>query len=412
MEEDIRRRSPDFQLEFSWTSPGVMASIVSVPRGAASSPQRQPLERLLDRRMQSVSTFVSSAASVGFSGSQTARETRKLSTWPEMMPEAILFPANKPSSRADAEVLDRWVSTSFQSYARRQRLDSKENLEEDLSKTVQELVPILSIGLNEVVRQVSQHCLERGVVLEKIWRTYVELFEESLSEAREALRRQKEKTAKCEAELQRIRDEATELKAKHPAQLEKLKQTLTTKFDQRQNELVQQLTNARSENRALKIHLEEQTAKQSAWFPLFSMYKDSKFRRALLGKAGADLPKNATVEARLGADFRRILSSLPPDVRRRIGFFVSSLAIDIDDECADEDRFGRTCTPQVLKPDWENPDVNFECAANWPPATYGNYWLRYCAAGQHMAWAMTPSCKVGWLSVKQSFSSKWKAISK
>lgn len=26
-------------------------------------------------------------------------------------------------------------------------------------------------------------------------------------------------------------------------------------------------------------------------------------------------------------------------------------------------------------------------------------------SGQHMAWAMTPSCKVGWLSVKQSFSS-------
>lgn len=60
-----------------------------------------------------------------------------------------------------------------------------------------------------------------------------------------------------------------------------------------------------------------------------------------------------------------------------------------------------TCTPQVLKPDWENPETNFECAANWPPSTYGNYWLRYCAAGQHMAWAMTPSCKVGWLSVKQ-----------
>jgi len=302
-----------------------MVSIVSVPRGAASSPQRQPLERLLDRRMQSVSTFVSSAASVGFNGSQTARETRQLSAWSEMMPEAILFPANKPSSRADAEVLDRWLTTSFQSYARRTGHSKSKDLDEDLSKTVQELVPILSIGLNEVVRQVSQHCLERGVVLEKIWRTYVELFEESLSEAREALRRQKEKTAKCEAELQRIRDEATELKAKHPAQLEKLRQTLTTKFDQRQNELVQQLANTRSENRALKIHLEEQTAKQSAWFPLFAMYKDSKFRRALLGKAGADLPKNTVVEARLGADFRRILSSLPPDVRRRIGFFVSSL---------------------------------------------------------------------------------------
>ncbi|CAJ1445221.1 unnamed protein product, partial [Effrenium voratum] len=210
---------------------------------AASPDIRQPLQRLLDRRMQSVSTFVSSAASLDMPGMpQTARETR---SWAQTMPEAILFPANKPTSRADAEVLHRWVTSSFQSYARR-HADSKENIEEDLTKTVQELVPVLSIGLNEVVRQVSQHCLERGVVLEKIWRTYVELFEDALAEAREALRRQKEKTSKCEEELQRVRDEAAELKAKHPTQLDKLRQTLTTKFDQRQNELVQQLTNTRS----------------------------------------------------------------------------------------------------------------------------------------------------------------------
>ena len=67
---------------------------------------------------------------------------------------------------------------------------------------MQDLVPILSIGLNELVGQVSQHCIERGVVLEKIWRSYAELFEETFKEAREALRRQKEKTSKCEAELQ------------------------------------------------------------------------------------------------------------------------------------------------------------------------------------------------------------------
>ncbi|CAE7441437.1 abh1 [Symbiodinium sp. CCMP2592] len=44
----------------------------------------------------------------------------------------------------------------------------------------------------------------------------------------------------------------------------------------------------------------------------------------------------------------------------------------------------------------------FACAADWPPETYSNYWRRYCAAGHHMAWAMTESCKVGWLSVQQS----------
>ncbi|CAE7236379.1 unnamed protein product [Symbiodinium natans] len=277
--------------------------------------------------MLSVSTFVSSTASETPLASQTAREFRRPgSTWPEMMPEAILFPANKPTSRADAQVLARWVSASFQTYAKRSKhADSKELCEEDLTKMVQELVPVLSIGLNEVVRQVSQHCLERGVVLEKIWRTYVELFEQALGESREALRRQKDKTAKAEAELQRVREEAAELKVKHPAQLEKLRQTLTTKFDQRQNELVQQLTSTRSENRALKVHLEEQLSKQHAWFPMFAVYKESRYRRALLGKAVAELPKAASVEARLASDFRRILSSLPADVRRRVGFFISSL---------------------------------------------------------------------------------------
>ncbi|CAK9009612.1 unnamed protein product [Durusdinium trenchii] len=72
--------------------------------------------------------------------------------------------------------------------------------------------------------------------------------------------------------------------------------------------------------------------------------------------------------------------------------------------CNDEQVFTygvENCVPHKLKPDWVNPNVTFECAEDWPPANYGNYWLRYCAAGQHMAWAMTPSCKVGWLSVKQ-----------
>ncbi|CAE7259308.1 unnamed protein product, partial [Symbiodinium necroappetens] len=252
-----------------------------------TSASRQPLQRMLDRRMLSVSTFVSSTASDTPLASQTAREFRRpRSTWPDVMPEAILFPANKPTSRADAQVLARWVSSSFQTYAKRSKqADSKDICEEDLTKMVQELVPVLSIGLNEVVRQVSQHCLERGVVLEKIWRTYVELFEQALGESREALRRQKDKTSKAEAELQRVRDEATESKAKHPAQLDKLRQTLTTKFDQRQNELVQQLTSTRSENRALKVHLEEQLSKQHAWFPMFAIYKESRYRRALLGKA-------------------------------------------------------------------------------------------------------------------------------
>jgi len=237
------------------------------------------------------------------------------------MPDAVLFPANKPSSRADAQVLDQWVSKSFASYAQR----SKDKVPvEDLTKAVEELVPVLSIGLNEIVRQVSQHCLERGLVLEKIWRTYVELFERALAESREALHRQKERTAKYEVQLAHINNELEDLKAKHPAQLEKLSQTLTGKFTQRQQELQTQLSNIRGESRALKLHLDEQTQKLGNWFPLFPKYKDSVLRKNLFNRPGVTQLATAA-ELKLAADIRRILEAVPPDVRRRIGFFISSL---------------------------------------------------------------------------------------
>ena len=54
--------------------------------------------------------------------------------------------------------------------------------------------------------------------------------------------------------------------------------------------------------------------------------------------------------------------------------------------------------------------AEFDCAADWPPTSYNNYWRWYCAARRHMVWAMTKSCKVGWLSVQQSSLEQAEAI--
>lgn len=237
------------------------------------------------------------------------------------MPEAVLFPANKPSSRADAAILDQWITKAFESYA--QRIDGSKG-EEDLTKIVEELVPILSIGLHEVVRQVTQHCLERGVVLEKIWRTYVELFERALNDTRALLCCHKEKTARVEAELNRTKSELTALQAKHPEQIQKLSKTLTGKFAQRQEELEMQLKTLRTENNVLKQHLKEQGASVKLWFPLFKKYKDSRYKKMLVN-AQNPLPASSMPETRIAADFKRILTVMPADGRRRVGFFVSSL---------------------------------------------------------------------------------------
>lgn len=192
-------------------------------------------------------------------------------------------------------------------------------------KTVEELVPILSIGLHEIVRQVTQHCLERGVVLEKIWRTYVDLFEKALGETRASLRRNKEKTVRVEAELARAQAELADLQEKHPEQIEKLSKMLEGKFSKRREELLEQLKNTLHENAALRQHLAEQRASLGTWFPQFGRYKDSMYKVQLDAGGGLLQPSATSMEARLAADFRRILRAMPPEGRRRVGFFVASL---------------------------------------------------------------------------------------
>eukprot|EP00439_Symbiodinium_sp_Y106_P013961 s4713_g2.t1 len=62
--------------------------------------------------------------------------------------------------------------------------------------------------------------------------------------------------------------------------------------------------------------------------------------------------------------------------------------------------FGLKCIAPA-KPPW---NTQFDCTDEWPPKSYAETWSRYCAAkrrGYHMAWAMTRSCEVGWLSVIQ-----------
>merc|ERR1719436_138694 len=87
---------------------------------------------------------------------------------------------------------------------------------EELVKTVQDLVPILSVALHEIVRQVTHHCGERGAVLEKIWRTYVELFNRVLRNMQESLRSQKRKTTEVQVVLDNVQKEVNAQRRKHP----------------------------------------------------------------------------------------------------------------------------------------------------------------------------------------------------
>merc|ERR1719201_3224046 len=119
-------------------------------------------------------------------------------------------------------MIDEWITDCFDRYLARSRLQREENL----SAAVEELVPVLSIALHEVVRELTHECSERGIVVEKIWRTFVELFERVLRDVRGLLALHKRKTQDLEEALEGSREELDRLKSKYPAQVEKVRAAL------------------------------------------------------------------------------------------------------------------------------------------------------------------------------------------
>ena len=120
-------------------------------------PRLQPFDRLLDHHLGSLSRFLSAEELASRSRDTAPSKGPGQSQWHEDMPPAILFARSKPSSRADAAILDRWITSAFTGYAQRSQqmsLSGEVDDEEELSRAVEELVPILSIGLHEIVSQV------------------------------------------------------------------------------------------------------------------------------------------------------------------------------------------------------------------------------------------------------------------
>ena len=79
-----------------------------------------------------------------------------------------VFPALRPSGRRDVLLLERWLNTMLES----QRLDNMGPIE-----VLSQVQDIFSMCFNEIVRQVSVHCVERGRLMHAIWSRYCELFE-------------------------------------------------------------------------------------------------------------------------------------------------------------------------------------------------------------------------------------------
>lgn len=199
-----------------------------------------------------------------------------------------IFPSNTPSSRMDAVMLDAWITRALERH--QEALNQHPNAKEDLIQSVEGLVPILSIGLHELVRQVTHHCSERGVALDKIWRTYVELFHRVLRQMQHSLREQKQRTVEVQGKLGEVKEELQGLRRSHPEHMHRVIAELEERFTKKTAEYEEELVRCEEENADLKGEMGKHHRELEIWYPGFAHYQDSYIKSLLPANTRADRP--------------------------------------------------------------------------------------------------------------------------
>jgi hypothetical protein len=232
-----------------------------------------------------------------------------------------VFPSNTPSSRTDSVMLDAWITKQLEAYKK-----ATVGGNEDLARSVEDLVPILSIALHEIVRQVTHHCVERGEVLEKIWKTYVELFDRVLLEMQAALSTEQTKTTRVHEVLLNTRKNLHSLKKSHPEQMQTIISDLEEQFTAKQKRVEEELLECESENQRLKHELRTVHGELELWYPSFPLYQDSYLKNHIphYSHHGQHHVRHAAdeevpPEVAIAEDFKRLLAVLAPEKRQAIG---------------------------------------------------------------------------------------------
>ena len=122
----------------------------------------------------------------------------------------VLFPVAKPSSRKDVKILQTWMENALaeqeQFYEAAMATATSENGGGETNASSHKdtpakkllilangTIPILTMTINEIVRQVSTHCVEQGELLDKVWRSFLELFDRILLETKTTVKRYQKK---------------------------------------------------------------------------------------------------------------------------------------------------------------------------------------------------------------------------
>lgn len=206
----------------------------------------------------------------------------------------VVFPSHGQARRADAILLDEWVTRSLEKATKRQG--------RGVAEVFAEVEPVLAAACHEVVRSIvlkfvlptfkliqveispatifeftvahstiqvrqeAPHCHERSTVISKIWETYVELFSRTLTDMRTALATHQKRSDVAKAALDQAKQDLEEVRQSHPIRMQELIGQIEAQFAAKIKVTEERLASLEQENAAVAAsHAELETAVGSAF---------------------------------------------------------------------------------------------------------------------------------------------------
>ncbi|CAM9530654.1 unnamed protein product [Ectocarpus sp. 4 AP-2014] len=141
---------------------------------------------------------------------------------------------------------------------------------------------VLMVGFFEVIRQVTQHCAERGRLLDRIWRSLNELFEFVLWEMSRTVARCEERLELMNAVVEQERADRESRETMHKNELQLTEELINGRQDNHTwSKKVRQLKDQEVRYGSIVAENERTVATLKQWLPNFETYGDSVLAKVL-----------------------------------------------------------------------------------------------------------------------------------
>jgi hypothetical protein len=238
------------------------------------------------------------------------------------MYHTVLFPPLKPASRKDVVILGEWLETqmasilarevSLKNAGKRAKNDSDglQRVENEQAECLNDKLQIFSLCLNEIVRQVSLHCAERGELLRKIWGSFTAVFDHLLQDMQSTITEHEETILELEDSLEHTSSRLKKVEQEQALLIDEALKTSNRRWGMKLTTLRDQLVDSEAKL-AVSADMESNF---KHWLPHFEMYQKAPLAK-ILSDVSEGSGKNATPIDALIIDCKRLLMLCGPSMK-------------------------------------------------------------------------------------------------